>query len=179
MAARATCPVIASRGKVVEATDGPILLGVDGDDSRAAISTAFELANRLDVDIIAVHAWSKRRSPGDINLPSMIDWDAVERLEQQHLAAALAPWMSLYPDVSVKSVTDEGRPAKSLLSWTNEAQLVVVGSHNRGLLSGAVLGSTGLNLLCHSPVPVMICHAAAQNTGAASTVEFHEYTEGS
>ncbi|MET0992571.1 MAG: universal stress protein, partial [Mycobacterium sp.] len=45
-----------------------------------------------------------------------------------------------------------------LLRHVDDAQLVVVGSRGRGPLAGAVLGSTSLNLLHHSGVPVMICH---------------------
>ena len=90
----------------------------------------------------------------------MIDWDAVENDERQHLADVVAPWIKIHPDVDVTCVVDPDRPSRALLRHLSNAQLVVVGSRGRGLLAGAVLGSTGLNLLHHSPVPVMICRAA-------------------
>lgn len=157
---QATCPVIVWRGDSVAPTSQPILLGVDGDDdNRVATTAAFELADRLGVDIVAVHAWSKRRSPGDVNLPFMIDWKAMEADQRQHLSDMLGPWIHLYPDVGVTFVVDAKRPSKALLSRTADTQLVVVGSRGRGPILSAVLGSTGLNLLHHSAVPVMICRS--------------------
>jgi nucleotide-binding universal stress UspA family protein len=153
--------VVAWRGDLVAPTEQPIVLGVDGvHNSGAAIASAFELADRLGVGIVAVHAWSTRRPPGEVSLPFMIDWDEVENDERQHLADAMAPWIKLHPDVDVTCVVDPDRPSRALLRHLSNAQLVVVGSRGRGLLTGAVLGSTGLNLLHHSPVPVMICRAA-------------------
>ena len=163
VATRASCPVIVWRGDSVAPTSQPILLGVDGDDdSRVAITAAFELADRLGVDIVAVHAWSKRRSPGDVNLPFMIDWDAMEADQRQHLSDKLSRWIRLYPDVGVTFVADAKRPSKALLSRSANAQLVVVGSRGRGPMLSVVLGSTGMNLLHHSAVPVMICRSATQ-----------------
>lgn len=164
VAAHSRCPVVAWRGALVAPTEEPIVLGVDGvHNSGAAIASAFEFADRLGVGIVAVHAWSTRRSPGDVTLPFMIDWDEIESDERQLLADAIAPWIKLHPDVGVTCVVEPDRPSRALLSQLRNAQLVVVGSRGRGLLAGTVLGSTGLNLLHHSPVPVMICRAAERD----------------
>ena len=160
VAARSTCPVVAFRGDVTALTGQPIVLGVDGDEgSRTAIATAFGLADRFGVDIVAVHAWSTRRSPGDVTLPFMVDWVAVEEQQREYLSAAIAPMAKLYPRVGVTSVVESGKPSHAILRQLSDAQLVVVGSRGRGVLAGALLGSTGLNLLHHSPIPTMICHA--------------------
>jgi nucleotide-binding universal stress UspA family protein len=45
------------------------------------------------------------------------------------------------------------------MQHATEAQLVVVGTRGRNALSSAILGSTGLIMLHHSRVPVMICPA--------------------
>jgi nucleotide-binding universal stress UspA family protein len=160
VAAHSTCPVVAWRGDAIVPTVKPIAIGVDGDDdSRVAIPAAFELADRLRVGVVAVHAWSTRRPAGDVTMPFMIDWDAVENDERQHLSDMPAPWMDLYPDVDVKCVVDADKASRALLRHAKDAQLVVVGSRGRGLMASAVLGSTGLNLLHHSAVPVMICRS--------------------
>ena len=44
-----------------------------------------------------------------------------------------------------------------ILGHAADAQLVVVGSRGRGQLASALLGSTGLSLLHHSPTPVVLC----------------------
>jgi len=52
VAANATCPVVAWRGHATAPTSQPIVIGVDGDDdSRLAITVAFELAQRLGVSV--------------------------------------------------------------------------------------------------------------------------------
>jgi nucleotide-binding universal stress UspA family protein len=158
VAAHSACPVVAWRGEFIRPTAQQILLGVDGpDDSGGAIAAAFEFADRFGVGIVAIHAWSTRRPPGDVTIPYLIDWDALEAAENQHLTDVLAPWRKRYPNVEVTCVVDPDKPSRALLRHAKDAQLVAIGSRGRGLLAGAVLGSTGLNLLHHSAVPVMIC----------------------
>lgn len=160
VASHARCPVVAWRGDTVTPTDRPITVGVDGDDdSGAAMGAAFELAERLDVGLVAVRAWSTRRPPSEVAIPLFIDWDAVEADELKNLTETLAPWRHRYPGVEVESCVHQAKPSDAMLRHTADAQLVVVGSRGRGLISGTLLGSTGLNLLHHSPIPTMICRS--------------------
>jgi len=160
VATHAACPVVAWRGDLVAPNNNQgIVLGVDGTHaSDAAIDAAFEFADRFGVGIAAVHTWSTRRPPGDVIIPYLIDWDALEAAEWSLLVHVLEPWEKRYPNVEVTYFVDPDKPSHALLRHAKAAQLVVVGSRGRGLLTGAVLGSTGLNLLHHSGVPVMICH---------------------
>lgn len=160
VAANSMCPVVAWRGEATAPTGQPIVVGVNDDDpSRVAITSAFELADRFAVNIVAVHAWSTRRSVGDVTLPFMIDWNAVHADQREHLVNTLAPWILQYPEVDVQYVVDQDKPSRALLHHSEGAQLVVIGSRGRGPLAGAVLGSTGLNLLHHSSIPTMICRS--------------------
>ena len=61
---------------------------------------------------------------------------------------------------SVTETTVQGNPVKVLIDASDGADLFVVGNRGRNLLTGALLGSTSLNLLHHCPVPVMLCHNA-------------------
>lgn len=162
------CPVVAWRGDATAPTRQPVVLGIDHDhDSRGAVRAAFEFADRLGVGIRAVHTWTTRRPAGDVSLPFLIDWDRVEDEARQHLSEALSPWITLYPDVEVTEVVDQGKPSRALLRAAEDAQLIVVGNRGRGLVAGALLGSTGLNLLHHSGIPVMICRSEhTETTGA-------------
>jgi nucleotide-binding universal stress UspA family protein len=167
VATNSMCPVVAWRGAAIEPTGQPIVVGVDSEDaSRVAITAAFDLAERFAVNIVAVHAWSTRRSAGDVALPFMIDWDAVRADQREHLVNALAPWTRLYPDVDVQYVVDHDKPSRALLHHSEDAQLVVIGSRGRGPLTGAVLGSTGLNLLHHSVIPTMVCRSMSAHPPA-------------
>ena len=140
-----------------------LALGIDHDhdhDSRVAVTAAFEFGDRFDVGIIAVHAWSTRRPAGVVTLPSMIDWNKVENDARRHLSDVLSPWGELYPDIEVAQIVDPDKPRRALLCHSQDAEMIVVGSRGRGLLAGALLGSTGLNLLHHSAIPVMICRSS-------------------
>jgi nucleotide-binding universal stress UspA family protein len=177
VATRAACPVVAWRGDAIDVTDRPIAVGVDDDKAtRTAITAAFDLASALDVGIIAVRAWSKRRSPGEVNLPFMIDWDAIAEDERRHLSATLRPWLERYPGVAVKVVAEANKPSKALMNQASSAQVIVIGGRGRGLIAGTVLGSTGLQLLHHCTVPVMICQPA--NSPADLTHSAHPATTG-
>ncbi|MBE1546458.1 nucleotide-binding universal stress UspA family protein [Mycobacterium sp. OAS707] len=161
VATHSTCPVVAFRGDMPTPTGQPIMVGIDHDhDAQVAVTAAFELAHRLGVEVIAVHTWMRRRPAGEVALPFMIDWDELEHDERTHLSERLAPLIGLYPDVGVTEVVDLDKPSRALIRRGEDAQLVVVGSRGRGLLAGAFLGSTGLNLLHHSAIPVMICRSA-------------------
>jgi nucleotide-binding universal stress UspA family protein len=178
VATNSACPVVAWRGDAVTPTTRPIVVGVgvDGDrDSQLAISTAFDTAHRLGVGVIAVHAWSTRRGPVVVTLPSIIDWKEVESVERKRLSEMLAPWRQHYPDVDVDCVVEMEKPSRALLRHVKGAQLVVVGSRGRGLFAGTVLGSTGLNLLHHSPIPVMICRPVEGN---GSPIENQQTADG-
>jgi nucleotide-binding universal stress UspA family protein len=170
VATHSACPVVAWRGDLVCPNSQGIVLGVDG--TRAgdgAIGAAFEFADRFGVGIAAVHAWPIRRPPVDVIVPSLIDWDAIEAAEWSMLMGALEPWEKRCPNVEVTYFVDPEKPSRALLRHAKDAQLVVVGSRGLGLLGGAVLGSTGLNLLHHSDVPVMICRPTETSTGDVPT----------
>ncbi|MCV6981243.1 universal stress protein [Mycolicibacterium pulveris] len=158
-----SCPVVAWRGGITAPTDQPIVLGANGEQTGAdAYRTAFEFADRFGVSIYAVNAWPGRRVLGGIEIPSMIDWGAVEAAQWQYVMASVEPWSERYPDVEVRYFIETGGAGQALLQHAGDAQLVVVGNRGRGLLAGALLGSTSMNMLHHSPVPVLVCHNATR-----------------
>jgi len=73
--------------------------------------------------------------------------DVLERAE------ALVP-----PDVPVSTVVRAGSPAAEIVNRACEGghDLVVVGSHGRGLIGSAIFGSVSRAVAARSPVPVLI-----------------------
>ncbi|EKF23528.1 universal stress family protein [Mycolicibacterium hassiacum DSM 44199] len=158
-----SCPVVAWRGAVREATSQPIVLGVDGERTgAAAFAAAFEFADRFGVELRAVHAWPAPHP--DFLTPFQADWDGLEALQWSVLLNAVEPWTKRYPAVKVTNYLERGNPAEALLKHASDAQLVVVANRGRGAVASALLGSTSLNLLHHCRVPVLLGHTVSDRT---------------
>ncbi|MDO3401550.1 universal stress protein [Mycolicibacterium neoaurum] len=153
------CPVVAWRGESLIPNTKPIVVGVDG-SSDTVLDLAFELAAALHAPVQAVHAWSMRVTAGDSAIPFLIDWAAIELEQVKTLNRTVEPYCRSHPDVAVDVLVDAASPRRALLKQLSDAQMVIVGSRGRGALAATVLGSTSLNLLHHSPVPVVVCPAA-------------------
>jgi nucleotide-binding universal stress UspA family protein len=153
------CPVIMVRGADTAGADGPVVVGVDYSETGAvALERAFEVADRLGVGLKAVHAWSRLVPAGEFVLPNMVDWTALESAELVQLTETVDEVGQRFPNVAVQCFLESDRPAEALIKHSGGARLVVVGSRGRGALTGAVFGSTGLNMLQHCRIPLMICH---------------------
>lgn len=159
VAAHSSCPVIAWRGDAPAPTGASIVVGVDDghETSRAALVTAFGLADRLKVPLVAVHAVPERRSPGEINIPIVVDHQALEKEALQRLSVIVAPIADQWPQVDVSCAAGTGKASRVLVEHADGAQLIVVGHRGRGNVASALLGSTGLGLLHHSTAPVVMC----------------------
>lgn len=163
VATHAICPVVGWRGEDASPTNRPVVVGVDGTPaSEAALSAAFDFAHRVGAPLRAVRAWATRQPGSAVTIPYLVDWDAVENAQRRELTEAVSRWEARYPDVDVSIFVEPHKPSRALLHHLSDAQLVVVGNRNTNQLSSIVLGSTGLNMLHHSPVPVMVCNAAQE-----------------
>lgn len=152
----ASCPVAVIRDDELPDPQDPVLVGVDGSPvSERAAAIAFDEASRRGVDLIALHAWSDVTT----EVPAL-DWATVEEEAQRSLAESLAGWRQRYPDVEVRRVVVRDRPARHLIEAAEAAQLVVVGSHGRGGLTGMLMGSVSNTLLHSVRIPVIVAKPA-------------------
>jgi len=155
----ANCPVAVIRDEVVpDPQHAPVLVGIDGSPaSELAIAIAFDQASRRGVDLIALHAWS------DVEVLDLsgLDWSAVEGDAERSLAEALAGWQERYPDVTVRRLVVRDRPARDLAEKSKSAQLVVLGSHGRGGLTGMLLGSVSNSVLHSVRIPVIVARPSS------------------
>ncbi|MEM6108636.1 universal stress protein [Mycobacterium sp. 050272] len=152
----AKCPVAVIRDEdVPDPQHGPVLVGIDGSPaSELATAIAFDQASHRGVDLVALHAWS---DVAILELPAF-DWESVEAEAERSLTERLAGWHEQYPDVTVRRVLARDLPAQQIIQQTKslEAQLVVVGSHGRGGLTGLILGSVSNTVLHSVLVPIIV-----------------------
>ncbi|WP_447007395.1 universal stress protein [Saccharothrix isguenensis] len=161
-------PIVVVRGDGAE--DGRVVVGVDGSDtSDRAVAFAFEYASRRGGDLLAVHAWA------DLPLETLAplrEQDA-NRQEVQEQAEALidrslAPHRERFPEVRVTREVAFDGPAHALLENARTAALLVVGSHGRGAVRRALLGSVSHAVLYHAPCSVAVVHRDQVTSGGTS-----------
>ena len=150
----AHCPVAVIHGDTGSVPDQrPVLLGVDGSPaSEAATAVAFDAASRRGVGVVALHAWS------DAGVYTLLgpDWHTFQTAAEEVLAERLAGWQERYPDVHVERRVVCDEPAYWLIVKSQDAQLVVVGSHGRGGFAGMFLGSVSTAVAQSAKVPVIV-----------------------
>ncbi|MEO6879591.1 MAG: universal stress protein [Mycobacteriaceae bacterium] len=145
--------------------NGSVVVGVDGSPaSELAVTMAFTEADLRGVELVAVHAYSDLAllDPDLADRPAGVSPDdSVDGPGQGHvLAERLAGWQERYPGVTVRRVTVRDRPVRTLLEWSETAQLVVVGSRGRGGFASMILGSTSRALLHTTSCPLLVVRSS-------------------
>ncbi len=151
----ARCPVAVVHADEALSPDltSPVLLGIDGTRaSEAATALAFEEASRRHVELVALHAWS------DVGVFPILgmDWRQYEDEGHEILGERLAGWQEKFPDVAVRRRIVCDRPARWLIEESQQAQLVVVGTHGRGGFPGMLLGSVSTAVAESAKAPVIV-----------------------
>jgi nucleotide-binding universal stress UspA family protein len=149
----AKCPVAVIRADASSkphSDHAPVLVGIDcSPASELALAIAFDEASFRGVELTAFHAWS---DVAVYRIP-WLDWKSEA---EQSLAEYLAGWQERYLDVKVRRLLALDHPGRALIEESESAQLVVVGSHGRGALTGMLLGSVSNAVVhaVHTPVIV-------------------------
>ena len=132
---------------------GPVVVGVDGSaNAQRALGVAADLARRLDVDLVVLHALGLMTVIEGRHVPSEGHRDDIERLLR-------TVWcQSLQGDSTLRWRAEivYGSPADVLLNHGAglDASLVVVGS--RGIGDELALGSTSHHVVHHCDRPVVV-----------------------
>lgn len=155
--AHAHCPVIAWRGDDRAPSAAPIVVGLDETPAAAAaLEAALELATSIEAAVRVVHTWTFASYPHDAD--GLPDWEQLDAQTRRRIDAIVERARQDYPGPVVTTLWESAGPSRALLDHLDDAQLVAVGNRGRSALTAAVMGSTSLNMLHHSKIPVMVCH---------------------
>jgi nucleotide-binding universal stress UspA family protein len=158
VAFHAPTSVVIVRGET-GADDRPVVVGYDGSPSaRAVLETAFEWAGTHGRGLSIIRAfrpdmpaWPFHTAP-----PEVINARTLQAALTDDLKQHVQPIAEKYPDVAVEYSVTPGDAAQELVTASEKASLVVVGSRGHGGFVGLLLGSVGLRLLHHAHCPVLI-----------------------
>lgn len=155
---RSSSPVVVVRGDPQRGAAGPVVVGVDGSSvSSSAVAFAFDYAWRHDRQLVAVHAWSDLPLEPFAQVDSWdTAWGEVRGEAREVLESGVAEYLEQYPDVVVRREVAPEKPAAALFRQVADGGLLVVGSHGRGRIRRALLGSVSHAAVNRAPAPVAV-----------------------
>jgi nucleotide-binding universal stress UspA family protein len=137
---------------------GPVIACVDGSDSsRPIVEVARRLAERLDLELVLLHVAPPTEAPGVSAATG-----GQERLHEAELRDAgkllddLGREAGLGADVRRRSAIGPAADMIVAACEDERAELVVLGSHGRGGLKAALLGSVSSQVASRAPCPCLI-----------------------
>jgi nucleotide-binding universal stress UspA family protein len=153
LAAHSAGPVVVVPAEAnVEGPVKTIAVGVDGSAvSMAALQWAIAEAQLWSARLIVIHAWHYPYvgAPGGmVDVAPLVQEDASSLLDE-----AIA---TVGDNVQVERRLVHDSAVHTLLDIGSEADLVVVGSHGKGVVRSVVLGSVTQSLLHHATCPVAV-----------------------
>jgi nucleotide-binding universal stress UspA family protein len=133
-----------------------LLVGFDGSASAsAALATAVRMAPSLGRPGHLVVVWDyPTLIYGDVYSPE-IDARPEEDAEEIRSVAVAEALGGDVPEWFTSS-TQRGRPARTLIELSKQAEIVVVGSRGHGGFTGLLLGSVSSALVSHAKCSVLI-----------------------
>lgn len=158
VAAHAASPVAVIR-KLAPEGARTVVVGIDGSPAaEAALAFAFDAASHHGWSITAVHAWDVPAYDLLIvpNGPVPVPLTDVADDEVRLTAEVLAGFRDDYPDVEVEERLVRSPAVQALVTASDQAAMIVVGTHGHGPAMGALLGSVSNGLLHKASVPVVV-----------------------
>jgi len=134
-----------------DVTAAPVVVGVDGSEgSQRALRWAAEYARMSGAPLQAVMAWDL---PTNYGMPANYDDVDFTKEAEAKLEQTLAAVCDLG---AVQQRVEQGHPAAVLVSASEHARLLVIGSHGHGVFAASLLGSVSHKCIHHAQCPVVV-----------------------
>lgn len=128
----------------------PVVVGIDGSQhAERALVWAAEAASRAGAQLLIAHG-------GSVVPKAKAGEDEALDFSRDLLREAVATAMDVSANSNVNSVLRAEHPAQLLLELSDDAQMLVVGTHGLGRLAGALLGSIAYRVAAHARCPVVV-----------------------
>lgn len=139
------------------ASDGPVVVGVDDDDSSVtAIDFAAAEADGAGVHLTVVHAWQMPPPMMDGSVALIASPLEEKAAHRRILDQACSRVMKAHPHLAVSGVLRRVSPATALLFEASGSSLLVLGTHHRGVVEGTFLGSVAREVLGELLIPLCV-----------------------
>ena len=148
----------------------PVVVGVDGSTTAGhALRWAVDDACRRGVPLQIVHAW-QMPVLGEIPDSLVLERVPYERDAQGLLDGAVACARRLAPSLTIEPKLARDDAAPALLDAGRDGAVLVVGSHGRGRVGSAVVGSVSQRCATHATFPVVVVPAGGPASGEEGRV---------
>ncbi|MFG2006816.1 universal stress protein [Spirillospora sp. NPDC048911] len=138
---------------------GPVVVGIDGSaHAWHALDWAAEHALLHGLPICLVHG-SRAAAPDGAIPAKEREWLVAERRDL--LEEARQYVLKQAPDLTVTTRLVTQEPGHALVSESDRAALVAVGSRGQGGMEGLMFGSVGLHVAAHARCPVLVVPRSA------------------
>jgi len=152
---------------------GAMVVGVDESEAgRQALDWAADQADLEGCALVLMHATGSLGTAGTTWLDSAdpATSPVLQAMEHDGLAvvsAAAARVRTRHPQLRVELLVEADDPAIALRDLADQAHLIVVGSHGRGVVGRLLLGSISMSVALHATCSVEIVRDRACSARAA------------
>ncbi|MEI2643140.1 MAG: universal stress protein [Candidatus Nanopelagicales bacterium] len=146
-----------------------IIVGYDGSEgSTAALTWAAGAASQRGRTLDVLTTWSMPAADLGIGASATLQQDLVDELRKEAQATNdEALEIAAKHGVNATGTIVVGRPASALVNLSEDAEMVVVGSHGSGGLTGYLLGSVSRQVATHAACPSVVVRPV---TGASHDI---------
>ncbi|MFN8167434.1 MAG: universal stress protein [Candidatus Nanopelagicales bacterium] len=157
LAAHSRCPVVVVHEGAVR-PDAPVGVGIDDSaTARDALRSAALEAQWRGVPLVVVHAWQDQvYAAYGAWVPPVGTPEELALAADRETRAAVAELATQFPDLEVVVRTPMTHPVVAMRDLAREVQLLVVGTHGRGMFPGMLLGSVTSAAIHDARCPVLV-----------------------
>jgi nucleotide-binding universal stress UspA family protein len=138
--------------------------------SEAAFRLACALARDYNAEIVVLHVY-----PPPVNGADAVDRERSNEI-QIDLLAALRKITPHDPAIRIEYRLEEGSPEQEIIDAARECDLIVMGTHGRGGIRRAIMGSVAEHVLREATCPVVTVRPTVpvpvETTGDVSSAEW-------